>query len=441
MMNFKNFFLISVSATAIMSTAIAAEVKTDKIPVVSDLEVKLSGFAHFQTAYRNQSRLSPEEKNLSHNRKDFAFYNQTAMAADVSNKLEEVKYGGKIVLVPTAKRKGGVSYNGSHMYVESDFGKVELGSPIPPSSVMMIEGENIIAGTADWDDYANFTPGYLKGDTVSDPSFATFAEFFLDSKLTTQLDNRKYSSEPARSIVYYTPKFDLGNSTRIQIGVSYIPDSSNTGADNPDSHSSGLDKRVVYAAEADETYRFEIDRTVKDAFSGGVCVEQNLADGVDMEVAFTGEYGKSAGKAKRFTMAANNETATRSFSLSNLKTYNIGAILKVGNFSYAGSFGSLGKSLTTKELYKTGRKTNYYSGAIAYKQGPFATSIAYFKSNQFKNTVDAISIGADYQLAPGFKPYAELSGFTLKGRPEFNPEIPKKKTSGTVAIVGAKLSL
>ncbi|GAB4166386.1 MAG: porin [Rickettsiaceae bacterium] len=437
MVNFKKLFLISASAVTLMSTAFAAEVKTEKMPVVSDLEVKLSGFAHFQSAYRNQSKLTSEEKNLSHNRKDFAFYNQTAMAADVSNKVEEVKYGGKIVLVPTAKRKGGVSYNGSHMYVESDFGKVELGSPIPPSSVMMIEGETIIAGTADWDDYADFTPSYLQGNTNAKPSFATFAEFFLDSKLTTKLDNRKYSSEPARSIVYYTPKFDFGGSTKIQVGISYIPDSSNTGADNPSSHSSGIDEIIV---SSDEIHRFKIDRTVKDAISGGVCLEQNFADGVDMKIAVTGEYGKSAGKAKRFAKEA-DKTPNASFSLSNLRTFNIGAVLNVGNFSYAGSFGSLGKSLTTPEFHKTGRKTDYYSGAIAYKQGPFSTSVAYFKSNQFKNTVDAVTIGADYQVVPGLKPYAELSGFSLKGRPEFDSKALKKKTRGTVAIVGAKLSL
>ena len=82
-----------------------------------------------------------------------------------------------------------------------------------------------------------------------------------------------------------------------------------------------------------------------------------------------------------------------------LRTYNIGAILTVGNFSYGGSFGSLGKSLTTPEFHKAGRKTDYYTGTVAYKQGPFAASVSYFKSNQFKNTVDAVSIGTAALIA------------------------------------------
>ncbi|MFK7974338.1 MAG: porin, partial [Rickettsiaceae bacterium] len=124
-----------------------------------------------------------------------------------------------------------------------------------------------------------------------------------------------------------------------------------------------------------------------------------------------------------------------------LRTYNIGAILTVGNFSYGGSYGSLGKSLTTPEFHKTGRKTDYYTGTMAYKQGPFVASVSYFKSNQFKNTVDAVSIGIHYLLAPGFKPYAEISGFSLKGRPEFNPELSRKKTRGAVVLIGTKLTI
>jgi hypothetical protein len=422
----------------LMSSATAtAEVYADKIPVVSDLELKLSGFAHFQAGLRNQSKLDGDEKNVSSNRKNFAFFNEAGLMADASKEINDIRYGGKIVLVPTARRKGSPDYNGSHIYLMSDFGKIEAGSPIAPSSQMMIDGGTIAAATFDdWGRYADFSTKHLMQGSKVEPSFTTFAEFFLDSKLTTKLDTRTYSSEPARSVVYYTPNFPLGSSTKLQIGVAYTPDSSNTGADNPSTNSSGEDIRKIETAGID---RFVIDRTVKDALSGGVTLEQNFADGIDAKLALTGEYGKSAGRAKKFATA--NDTNPELFKLSNLRTFNIGAILNVGNFSYAGSFGSLGKSLTSAEFHKTGRKTDYYSGTVAYKQGPFAASVSYFKSDQFKNTVDAVSVGTNYLLAPGFKPYAEISSFILKGRPEFRPDLSKKKTRGTVALIGAKLSL
>ncbi len=421
-----------------MSSAMATDkVYADNTPVVSDLELKLSGFAHFQSGLRTQSKLDGDEKNVSSNRKNFAFFNEAGMMADASKEINDIRYGAKVVLVPTASRKGSPDYNGSHIYLMSDFGKIEAGSPIAPSSQMMIDGSTIAAATFDdWNRYADFSTKHLMQDSKVEPSFTTFAEFFLDSKLTTKLDTRKYSSEPARSVVYYTPNFALGSSTKLQIGVAYTPDSSNTGADNPRTNSSGEDVRKVETGGID---RFVIDRTVKDAFSGGVTLEQNFADGIDAKLALTGEYGKSAGRAKKF--ATTNDTNPELFKLSNLRTFNIGAILNVGNFSYAGSFGSLGKSLTTAEFHRAGRKTDYYSGTVAYKQGPFAASVSYFKSDQFKNTVDAVSVGTNYLLAPGFKPYAEISSFILKGRPEFRPDLSKKKTRGTVALIGAKLSL
>ncbi len=444
MKNLKKILLVTASTIAISASSIAADVSSAKMPVISDLEVKLNGFAHFQAGHRTQSNLTGSEKNVSSNRKSFAFYNDAAMVAEVSNKANDVTYGGKIVLVPTAKKKGSPSYNGSHIFVESEFGKIEAGSPISSASNMMIDGSTIAAATFDdWARYAEFSPSSLMQTSKVNPTFATFAEFFLDSKLTTSLDSRSYSSEPARSISYYTPKFKFGETTKAQIGITYTPDSSNTGADNASTNSSGVDKRTVSLAAAGGNLaidRFEIDRAVKNAVSAGVTLEQNFADGVDFKLALTGEYGKAAGTAKQFTLK-DDTIANKESKLSDLRTFNIGAVLNVGNFSYAGSFGSLGKSLTTPDFHKTGRKTDYYTGTVAYKQGPFAASVSYFKSDQFKNTVDAVSIGTHYLLAPGFKPYAEISGFSLKGRPEFNNELSKKKTRGTVALIGAKLSL
>lgn len=436
MSTLKKIIATTALITTLTSSALADVTTTDKKPVLSDLEVKLSAFSHFQSGFRNESKLAKDEKNVSSNRTGFAFYNETALFATISNMVNDVTYGGKVVLVPTAKRKGSPDYNGSHIFVKTEYGEVQAGSPIAPSSVMMIDGSTIAAATFDdWGRYAKTNTSYLMQGSKVEPSFANFSEFFLDSKLTTDLTTRSYSSEPARTIAYYTPKYEFG-STKMQAGIAYIPDSSNTGADNPGTNSSGTSTKLVQNGSIE---KFVIDSSVKDTFSGGISVEQAFADGVDGKIALTGEYGKAAGKAKKYVSA--NDPNPTSYKLDNLRTYNIGAILNVGNISCAGSYGSLGKSLTTSEFHKTGRKTDYYTGTLAYKQGPLAASVSYFKSTQYKNTVDAITLGTSYNLAPGFKPYAEVTGFTLKGRPEFNPELSKKKVRGTVALIGAKLSL
>ena len=144
----------------------------------------------------------------------------------------------------------------------------------------------------------------------------------------------------------------------------------------------------------------------------GVALEQNLGDGIDLKVGITGEYGKAAGKAKKFARK-DDENPTGEFKLSNLRTFNIGAILNVGNFSSAGSFGSLGKSLTTPEFHKTGRKTSYYTGTVAYKQGPFAASISYFKSDQFKNAECTTFCGENFWKTSIFLCHTFVQGMTL----------------------------
>ncbi len=437
--------IISAGILALSTSASAYETKL----AGSDVGLKLSAFAHFQAALRNQTKLGkPDasgtvdkyERNVSRHRKNFAFYNETALTAEIYKELDEVKYGAKIVLVPTSKRKGGIAYNGSHIYVESDFGRMEMGAPISPAIKMMESGASISAASGNWGNYANLETTYMKQGVKSGIDFATSPDFFLGDKLGTSQENRSYSSEPPRSIAYYTPKFELTDSTKVQIGAAYTPDSSNTAADKVIKPSDQFQKKEV-SGLLDGMFvdYIQIDRTVKNAVSGGVTIEQNFADGVDLKLAFTGEYGRAAGKLKYFD-AADNEL--HSSKLKDLRSYNIGGVLTLGNFSVAGSYGSLGKSLTSKKYHRNGQKTDYYTAAVAYKQGPFAASVNYFKSNQFKNTVDAITLGTNYQLAPGFKPYAEITSYVAKGKPEFNnSSMGKRTTRGTVALIGAKLSL
>lgn len=409
--------------------------KSDNDPI--GVNIKFNAFAHFQAGHRHQQHLTPEEKTASSYKNNIALFDEAAIVAQISNKLNSgLEYGAKIVIVPTAKRKASNAYNGTHVFIASEYGKLELGAPISPSSTMMISSSDITAGTNKWDRYAIISSKYQQQNNIN-PSFVTASEFFMSDKYTTKLDNRSYSTEPSRAIVYYTPKFNVGNKTKFTIGLSYTPDSSNTGAENIDKSATGIETKKIGITGVD---RFEFDLAVKDAVAAGITIEQNLGDGVDLKIGVTGEMGKSQGTAKLFANAADT-TPTSEYKLSNLRAYNIGAVLNYGNFYYAASYGSLGKSLTTPEYHKTGRKTDYYTAAIAYNQGPFKVSANYFKSNKFKNTAEAWTLATDYTAAPGLKPYVELTKYKLNGKPEYYTDLAKKKVSGTVLIAGIKLTI
>ena len=105
-----------VCVSMISSSVCAADATTGKLPVVSDLNVKLGAYAAFESGFSNQNKLQKSEKKISANKEGFAFYNDTALYAIISNEINDVEYGGKIVLVPTAKAKVIPSYNGSHVF-------------------------------------------------------------------------------------------------------------------------------------------------------------------------------------------------------------------------------------------------------------------------------------------------------------------------------------
>lgn len=409
------------------STALAG----DPLPVVSDLNIKLGAYAAFESGFSNQGKLKGSEKNISANKRGFAFYNDTALFAAISNTNDDITYGAKIILVPTVKRKVNKDYNGSYVFLEHEFGRIEAGSPIPVAKNMMVSDGSIPTK------YIKTSTEYLKQNTKATPSFLTSEGAFLGDQIIASMDSATYSSEPPRTINYYTPKFDLTDSSKIRLGISYTPDSANTGVEKPSDKSDGIKKYTVGEATID---RFEIDRSVKDALTSGIVLEQKLTEEAELKLALTGEYGKSAGKIKKF--ANKDDKNPLEYKLSDLKSYNIGAELKIGDFKYNACYSSFGNSLTTKELHKGNRKSQYYNAGIAYTYNKATTtSLSYFASEQFKNKVNSVKLAVSHILAPGLKPYAEIHAYTLKGKPEFYPNLKARKVKGTVALVGVKLSL
>jgi len=422
------------------SLALASNLTSDKFPVVTDLNVKLGAYASFESGFSNQNKLLHSEKKVSTNKEGFAFYNDAAMFVRISNKINDVEYGGKIILVPTAKRKGAPTYNGSHIFVKSECGTVEVGSPIPVASNMMISDGSIPTK------YLKTSSSYLKQGTKLSPSFLTSEGCFVGDDLAASLDSAPYSSEPPRTINYYTPKFTIGDTSKVQIGISYTPDTANTGIGKPSEKSDGIKKKTVGAGSLD---RFEMDRSVKDAITAGISLEQSFAENIELKLALTGEYGKSAGNAKKVfseKRVASSDTIVQveehtKHKLSNLRSYNIGGELKVNDFTYSACYCSFGKSLTTPEFHKAGRKSSYYSLGTAYKYNATTAKLSYFASEQFKNKVSSVKLNVSHLLAPGLKPYVEVSSYTLKGKPEFYNELSHKTTKGVVTLVGIKLTL
>ena len=435
----KKIFLLGVlSSIATSALALDIPLSSTNKEVSDNTQFKLEGLFNFQGGYASKKNIvnqdqiisdSNVDESVNGSRKKVKFYTESYFAASIRQQAEELAYGAKIVLVPTSKIKTSPSLNGSHIFLESEFGKVEVGSPYDAASKLRITGCDIAAG-GDWSTYGNIDDKALKYNGL-DPEFADAEDYYQDNIFRSKLNQITDKAEPARKVSYYTPKMQ-----GFQAGISYTPDTGNTGGSAIATSLSGVDKITIQGTN--NTY--VLNKNAKDAVGGGLSYEHNISDGVDVKIAATGEYGKSAGKLLVIQNKGQaNETLLNSYKLSNLSTYNLGLTLNYGNFSYGASYGTLGKSLTTPEYNKTGRNTKYLNGAVAYGQGPVKTSISYFKSNQYTNTLNSVTLGSEYKLAPGLLPYGEISYFEAKGKPSFYPEAPKRKTRGTVAVLGAKL--
>lgn len=435
----KKILLLGIlSSLATSAYALDIPASLDNKEASDNTQFKLEGLFNFQGGYASKKNTvnpdqlvsdSSTDESINGSRKKVKFYTESYFSASIRQQIEELAYGAKIVLVPTSKIKASPSLNGSHIFLESEFGKVELGSPHDAASKLRITGGDVAAGGV-WGTYGDIDDKALKYKGLS-PEFADSEDYFQDVLFRSKLGQISDKAEPARKVSYYTPKMQ-----GFQAGISYTPDTGNTGGGAITASQSGIDEIKIEGTS--NTYIF--NKNVKDALAAGLSYEHNISDGVDLKVAASGEYGKSAGKLRVIeNQGKDSEKLLNSYKLSDLATYNLGLTLNYGNFSYGASYGTLGKSLTTKEFHKTGRNTKFLNGAVAYGQGPIKTSVSYFKSNQFANTLNSVTLGSEYKLAPGLLPYAELSYFEAKGKPSFYPEAPKRKTRGTVAVLGAKL--
>jgi len=431
-------------AASIICFASAGLAKENPTPVISnsDTEIKLEGFYLFESGYASQDHLILFDKNVTDNRKKLGFYTEAAFAATITKTINDVIAGAKIVLQPTTRAKTSASYNGSHIFIQTDYGKTELGSPVDASAKLRITGDQVTAGTGGWYRYALLDGQYMKYKGLK-PDFDTGATFYLES-YSNSFEQINDKAEKARRINFFTPKMK-----GFQAGVSYTPDTANTGGskdiNNLTLENSGrtgvsVSKTGIKTVKLENNETMTINQNIRDAFSAGLTYEHEISEDADLKLSATGEYGKPA---RRLIHAKVDGTKVvqvlNTYKLSNLKAYNLGAVFTYGNFSCGASYGSLGKSLTAKEYYKVSRDTYYYDGAVAYAQGPIKTSLEYFKSSRYKSTVDTVSLATEYKIMPGLLPYAEISHFQAKGKPVYYPEAPNKKTKGTVGLIGTKL--
>jgi len=380
-----------------------------------DNSVKIGGLYDSQAIYYKNNGKA-EQRVVSNRNKNFGFYTSGHLFVDYKLIAENDNlYGAKISLEHTTVNDRSVPF---YLYFESGFGRVEAGAESSAGKKMRINGYSASCGPGNgWNSTIKPSPNTPNSTSKKLTAYITNFCSFLDAKTRTSV-----KSDYSRKITYFTPKISLSDNHRIQVGLSYVPDSSNMGHEKID-----IDKQNQPVVSTKYTF------VIKDAISYGVVYNGKIFDQLETKIAFVGEHGK--------THAFNKGDKKRAdIKFKDLNTYVVGGMLTYEKISVSASYGNYNKSLTAKEVDLISRDSSVYGFGAKYTIGKYAFSINQFNSSHKKSKLSATSFAVDYNIVQGLKTYLQSTFYQTNGKYLENNVIKSDKNKGTLIFLGAKIS-
>jgi hypothetical protein len=378
-------------------------------------KVTVGGYTNFEAGYVSDDMdEAATATQVGESQRPHAFRQDTQVDFKIDGKNDMgLGYGGEIDLLADTTsdvQNRGVNASKTMIYMDGNWGRFELGSNVGADGTMKVDAGTIARATGgingDWSYFANAGDQYLAMATspLGYGQLNDLANFTGD-----------HSEENLNKVTYYTPRW-MG----LQLGVSYLPDQSNRGQGSVNAFQAGPNRTDTNVGLSDNIW------------TGGINYDNKFGD-VGVTLAGTGEWGRAQVN-----------------TYEDLRAWNAGAKLSYMGFSVAGSYGDWGSSNTVKA--DNSKDTWYWDVGAAYEYGPFGASVTYLHSqfdcgdaisgtgsnvncsdighNKFTN----VSFGADYKLAPGLTPYAEVSWY------DENSVTSELDNKGYVVIVGTQLN-
>ncbi len=374
----KKILLGTTGLVAVALLATAASADTPK--------VTLGGFSDFQAGYTSDDK----DANL----RSTDFRNDNEITVKVDGKTSGgLGYGAEIDLeADTNDDVDGQGTNAARTftYLEgSGWGRVEMGDTKSVASTMRVDASTLAVATGGingaWTYYVNDVAGIPASGFVTTSKLVS--EHGAVTGTTALGDETTYN---ATKLNYYTPKF-----AGFQGGVSYTPSTGDKGQD----------------VERSET------------LSG------NIEDVWDFGLGYEGTFS-----GVKLAAAGTYETGHANSTLEDVNAWNLGALVGWQGLSLAGSYGDWSDSNNS-----SGLDSSYWTLGAGYAMGPVGLSATYLDStrdasstteNEFTNLV----LGADYKLAAGLTPYAEVSFY------DFDSTGTTYDNTGTTVILGTQVA-
>jgi len=376
----KKILLGTTGLVAVALLATAASADTPK--------VTLGGFSDFQAGYTSDDNDA--------NTRAMDFRNDNEITVKVDGKTDGgLAYGAQIDLEADTtndadNQTGSAADNSGNAartftYLSGNWGRVEMGDVNSAAGNMRVDASTLAAATGG----INGAWTYFVNGGIDAQGYVTTSKLVSEHGRTTALGDELTYNDTKLS--YYTPKF-----SGFQGGVSYTPSSENRGQD--------VDRADATNGDIENIWAFALG--YEGTFSS-----------VKLAAAATYEMGDA-------------ETATT----EDTKAWNLGALVGYQGFSVAASYGDWSDSDNT-----AGLDSDYWTLGAGYTAGPIGVSATYIDStrdnsatneNEFSNIV----LGAEYKLAAGLTPYAEVSFY------DFDDADGVGSNSGTTVILGTQVA-
>ncbi|WP_323733007.1 porin [Candidatus Bandiella euplotis] len=384
----------------------------------ADAKVKVKVSGSIDSQWSSIQQAEPfKYKNPSDTTKDKLSSNLLSTDARINFNVRGIaknglKYGGLIGLnANTSKaKKEPFMYNRDRsniaeqvmMYLESVYGRVEIGSYNGVSSAMQVDASTFAAATGG----INGDSQYYWNRYMISGNVRTARSFLQSPNLpTNDIGTVGISGVNAGKINYYTPAF-----SGLRVGVSFVPDSRSHGTAN---NVSGITRT---------------SQGFQNVFESGILYTTEVKN-VGVKVALVTELGKNKIELNK-----------------SLKAWNIGANISYRGFVFGGSYGDWGRYNVVKADAQQFGQSTYWSAGVGCAQGPFRASLTHMQSkigvsvagqrdtNQLRNTV----LGIDYKMSPGLLPYVEFASFKMNDKSAEGQE-KDGSNNGRVLLTGIRL--
>lgn len=376
----KKILLGTTGLVAVALLATAASADTPK--------VTLGGFSDFQAGFTNDDQDA--------NRRTQAFRNDNEVSVKVDGKTAGgLGYGAQIDLEADTTRDAdqAATQNAGRTftYLEGNWGRAEMGDVNSSAGNMRVDASSVATATGGingaWSYFVNGT---------SSVGFISSSKLVAEHGTVTTAGGDEASFNSTK-ISYYTPKF-----SGFQAGISYTP---------------SLDSNGQLFTRTDNST------------TGAFATAENVWD---LALAYEGTFSGVKLAAAGTYEFADAETS----STQDINAWNIGAMLGYQGWSFAASYGDWEDSDRTASNLDD---SDYWTLGAAYTTGPIGLSATYIDSqyaqsatteNEFSNIV----LGAEYKLAAGLTPYAEVSFY------DFESAGTTYDNQGTTFLVGTQVA-